>query len=125
MVCLLAVSILWIERERDGGKRVRHSTEVRRPRIEIQYCFRCRWGLRAGWLAQELLATFTQELGEVALVPTGEAGRFRVILDGELIFDRSQAGRFPESRELKQLVRDQIAPERSLGHSDRAWPAED
>jgi selenoprotein W-related protein len=29
-----------------------------------------------------------------------------------------EQGRFPEIRELKQLVRDRIAPGRSLGHSD-------
>jgi selenoprotein W-related protein len=28
-------------------------------------------------------------------------------------------GRFPEAKELKQLVRDRIDPERDLGHSDR------
>jgi selenoprotein W-related protein len=42
-----------------------------------------------------------------------------VKVDGELVFSRKQAGRFPESKELKQLVRDRIAPEKSLGHSDR------
>ena len=30
-----------------------------------------------------------------------------------------EAGRFPESKELKQLIRDRIAPEKNLGHSDR------
>ncbi|NVB37928.1 SelT/SelW/SelH family protein [Pseudenhygromyxa sp. WMMC2535] len=89
------------------------------PRVEIEYCPRCRWLLRAAWMAQELLTTFVDELGEVALVPASEAGRFRVSLDGQPLFDRGQAGRFPESKELKQLVRDQIAPERDLGHSDR------
>lgn len=28
------------------------------PRIEIVYCTQCRWLLRAGWTAQELLTTF-------------------------------------------------------------------
>ena len=36
-----------------------------------------------------------------------------------LIFNRKQAERFPESKELKQLIRDVISPERDLGHSDR------
>lgn len=69
-------------------------------------------------MAQELLTTFSDELGEVALVPSTEAGRFLVILDDEMLFDRKQAGRFPESKELKQLIRDRVAPERDLGHSD-------
>jgi selenoprotein W-related protein len=70
-------------------------------------------------MAQELLGTFTDELGEVALVPSPESGRFRVVLDGEPLFDRKQAGRFPEAKELKQLVRDRVAPERDLGHGER------
>jgi selenoprotein W-related protein len=96
-----------------------YDARVPGPRVEIHYCPRCRWLLRAAWMAQELLTTFTDELGEVALVPSLESGRFSVILEGELLFDRKQAGRFPESKELKQLVRDRVAPERDLGHSDR------
>jgi selenoprotein W-related protein len=88
------------------------------PRLEIEYCRQCRWLLRAAWLAQELLTTFEKELGEVALVP-GTNGIFEVRLVGETIFSRRQQGRFPESKELKQLVRDRIAPEKHLGHSDR------
>jgi selenoprotein W-related protein len=92
--------------------------EIMIPRLEIEYCTQCRWLLRAAWLSQELLTTFTQELGEVALIP-GANGIFEVRLEGETIFSRRQQGRFPESKELKQLVRDRIAPEKHLGHSDR------
>jgi len=88
------------------------------PRVEIQYCTQCRWLLRAAWIAQELLTTFENEIGEVALVP-GTGGIFEVKVDGEVIFSRKQEGRFPESKELKQLVRDRIAPDKPLGHSDR------
>ena len=88
------------------------------PRLEINYCTQCRWLMRAAWMAQELLTTFEEELGEVALVP-GTGGIFDVRLDGELIYSRKAEGRFPESKELKQLVRDRISPDRSLGHSDR------
>jgi selenoprotein W-related protein len=94
----------------------------RHPRIEIQYCTQCRWLLRAAWMAQELLTTFAADLGEVALLP-GSGGVFEVCVDGETIWSRKDRGRFPESRELKQLVRDRIAPERSLGHSDRPMPS--
>lgn len=89
-----------------------------RPRVEIEYCTQCRFVLRAGWLAQELLLTFSTELGEVALVP-GQGGVFDVRLDGDLLFSRQQAARFPESKELKRLVRDRIAPGKDLGHGDR------
>lgn len=89
-----------------------------RPRVRIEYCTQCRWLLRAAWMAQELLTTFGDELGEVALVPA-TGGRFEVRLDGEVLFSRAEAGRFPESKELKQRVRDRIDPQRDLGHSDR------
>jgi selenoprotein W-related protein len=94
----------------------------RTPRVEIEYCPGCRWLLRAGWTAQELLSTFETELAEVAIVPGSDAGVFVVRLDDEVIFDRRVAGRFPELRELKQLVRDRVAPDRTLGHSDRPAP---
>jgi len=89
------------------------------PRVEIEYCTQCRWLLRAAWLAQELLTTFEKVIGEVALIP-GTGGIFEVRLDGETIFSRKQEGRFPESKELKRLVRDRIAPDKNLGHSDRS-----
>lgn len=88
------------------------------PRVEISYCTQCRWLLRAAWIAQELLSTFSQELGEVALVP-GKGGVFEVRLDGSLLFSRAEQQRFPEAAEVKQLVRDRIDPERDLGHIDR------
>jgi selenoprotein W-related protein len=91
---------------------------MRKNTIEIEYCTQCRWLLRAAWMAQELLTTFEAQLGMVALVP-GTGGVFEVRLDGEAVFSRKAAGRFPESKELKQLIRDRIAPEKPLGHSDR------
>jgi selenoprotein W-related protein len=92
---------------------------MKQPRLEIEYCTQCRWLLRAAWLAQELLTTFEQELGEVALVP-GSGGVLEVRLDGEVIFSRAREGRFPESKELRQSIRDRIAPGKPLGHSDRS-----
>jgi selenoprotein W-related protein len=94
----------------------------RQPRLEIQYCTRCRWLLRAAWMAQELLTTFEAELGEVALLP-GTGGIFEVRVDGETLWSRKAEGRFPDLRELKQRVRDRIAPGRALGHSDRPTPS--
>jgi selenoprotein W-related protein len=91
----------------------------RAPRVEIEYCTQCRWLMRAGWTAQELLTTFTAELGEVALVP-GTGGVFDVRVDGEIVWSRREEGGFPELSELKRLVRDRVAPSRQLGHTDRA-----
>jgi selenoprotein W-related protein len=52
-----------------------------RLRVEIEYCMRCRWLLRAAWTAQELLTTSEAELGEVAPQP-GSGGVFEIRMDG-------------------------------------------
>ncbi|QXC32321.1 SelT/SelW/SelH family protein [Aeromonas sp. FDAARGOS 1407] len=96
---------------------------VGKPRIEIRYCTLCRWMLRAAWLAQELLSTFDSELGEVALVPASK-GEFRILVNGVQVWDRVADEGFPEAKEIKQRVRDIIAPERDLGHADRKPAAE-
>jgi selenoprotein W-related protein len=86
--------------------------------VKIIYCTQCHWLLRAAWMAQELLTTFESDITEMTLVPA-TGGIFDVMLDNELIYSRKVEGRFPESKELKQLIRDRIDPERDLGHSDR------
>lgn len=89
-----------------------------KPRVRIAYCTQCRWLLRAAWLAQELLTTFAEDLGEVALSP-GDTGQFTIYLNDTVVWDRKTDDGFPEAKELKQRIRDHIAPERDLGHSDR------
>lgn len=91
---------------------------MKSPRIEIEYCTQCRWLLRAAWIAQELLMTFEKEIGEVALQP-GTGGVFEVRAEGTAVWSRSREGRFPDAKELKQRVRDRIAPGKDLGHADR------
>ena len=73
--------------------------------------------LRTAWTAQELLTTFPSEIGEVAMLP-GTGGIFEIRVDDELIWSRKEKGGFPDIKELKQLVRDKIAPEKELGHSE-------
>ena len=90
-----------------------------RASIEIEYCTGCRWLLRAAWMAQELLSTFEQELRAVTLLPGSDGGIFEIRLNGEVIWSRKVEKRFPEVKELKQLVRDRIAPGRDLGHVDQ------
>lgn len=96
---------------------------MKKNKVDIEYCTQCRWLLRAAWLAQELLTTFDQELHHVSLQP-GTGGIFIVRLNEQVIFSRKDTGRFPESKELKQLIRDEIAPERDLGHSEESGRTE-
>jgi selenoprotein W-related protein len=90
-----------------------------KPTISIEYCPKCGWMLRAAYMAQELLTTFTDDVHGVLLQPSEVSGSYIVCIDGKEIFNRKQAGRFPEIKELKQLVRDVVAPEKCLGHSDK------
>ena len=87
-----------------------------KPRIEILYCPKCRWLPRASWLSQELLWTFEADVGEVALIPA-ESGTFKVIAEGQTVWDRKVDNGFPQAKELKQRVRDVIVPEKDLGHA--------
>ena len=89
-----------------------------KPRITIEYCTQCNWMLRAAWLGQELLQTFGQDIAEVALKP-GTGGIFIIEANGTPIWDRKIDGGFPEAKVLKQRLRDQIWPDRDLGHSDK------
>ena len=89
-----------------------------KPHLRITYCTQCNWLLRAGWMAQEVLSTFSLEMGEVTLIP-GTGGIFEIRLDGELIWERKRDGGFPDVKQLKQMVRDRIDPDRDLGHIDR------
>ena len=70
-------------------------------------------------MASEVLSTFSLEMGAVTLVP-GTGGIFEIHLDGELVWERKRDGSFPDVKQLKQLVRDRIDPDRDLGHIDRA-----
>ncbi|CPU67121.1 Uncharacterized protein conserved in bacteria [Mycobacteroides abscessus] len=73
--------------------------------MAVEYCTQCRWLLRAAW---------------VALRVTLDAG------DGPvLLWDRRVDGGFPEIPDLKRRVRDAVAPDLSLGHTDRAATATD
>ncbi len=88
-------------------------------KVEIEYCDRCRWLTRSAWMAQELLSTFTQELDAVSLIPAKEGGKFEVRHNGKIIWSRKEQHGFPEITQLKQLIRDQVAPNKSLGHVDK------
>ena len=95
-----------------------------KPVLRITYCTQCNWLLRAAWMAQEVLSTFSLEMGEVSLIP-GTGGIFEIHLDGALLWERKRDGGFPDVKQLKQLVRDHIDPGRDLGHIDRVHGAAD
>ena len=87
--------------------------------ITLTYCSQCNWMLRASWMAQELLHTFSTDIGSVTLVP-GTGGIFTITVDDVQIWDRKQDEGFPDAAELKRRVRDVCFPEKSLGHLDKS-----
>jgi selenoprotein W-related protein len=89
-----------------------------KKRVSIIYCKQCNWLMRSAWMAQELLTTFENEIDELALLP-GTGGVFKVMVNDRTIWSRKEEGRFPDIKELKQLIRDHIAPGKDLGHTDR------
>ena len=89
--------------------------------VEVAYCLKCKWVLRAAWIAQEVLATFELDCISVNLRPSLEGGTFTVavVVDGKrtVVFDRKavEGGGFPNPKDLKQAIRDAAFPERALG----------
>ncbi len=90
-----------------------------KPTITIEYCPKCNWLLRAAYMAQEILSTFTEDVQSVTLVPSETGGKFTIRIDEILLFDRKEQGGFPEIKELKQKVRDVVHPGKDLGHADK------
>lgn len=90
-----------------------------KPTITIEYCPKCGWMLRAAYMAQELLTTFSEDIKSVTLLPSETGGRYTIYINEDIVFDRKETGHFPEIKELKQLVRDVVNPAKSLGHSDK------
>ena len=90
-------------------------------RVTLHYCTGCNWLLRSAWMAQELLTTFDGMIDELTLQP-GTGGIFEVHVNDTRIWSRKEQGGFPDIKQLKQRVRDQIAPEHSLGHTDAHSP---
>jgi selenoprotein W-related protein len=86
------------------------------------YCTGCRWFLRSAYYCQELLlSTFENDINSITLIPSrppAPGGSFLIQLDDTILWDRAMVGRFPEIKELKKLVRDQINPTKDLGHVD-------
>ncbi|GBG24680.1 Hypothetical Protein FCC1311_008982 [Hondaea fermentalgiana] len=91
--------------------------QAAKPSVEIAYCCKCKWGLRAAWMAQELLSTFEADLRSVNLAPSMEGGTYKITLQpsGQVIWDRRVDGGFPEAKEAKRRLRDSISPDRALG----------
>ncbi len=86
--------------------------------ITINFCIKCGWLMRAAWMAQEIINTYSNDISSVNLVP-GKDGNFEIFCDDQPIFLRHEEGKFIEIIEIKKRIRDFIDPKRLLGHIDR------
>jgi selenoprotein W-related protein len=89
-----------------------------KPIITIEYCPKCHWLLRAAYMAQEILTTFADEVGAVTLKPSEINGRYAIHINEAKVFDRKEYCGFAEIKEIKQMIRDVVAPGKNLGHTD-------
>ena len=87
-------------------------------KVKIKYCTQCGWLLRATWMSQELLITFSNDIDELTLIP-GTGAIFEIFVNDSRIWSREEDGGFPQIKELKRIVRDHVDPDRDLGHIDR------
>ena len=90
-----------------------------KPSVVIEYCPKCGWLLRAAYMAQEILTTFSDDIKMVSLQPSEVGGSYKIFVGEKKIFDRKEYNGFPEIKEIKQLVRDLVNPGKGLGHADR------
>ncbi|KAM9893377.1 hypothetical protein OXX80_012694 [Metschnikowia pulcherrima] len=110
------------------------------PKVIIEYCAKCKWHNRAVWYLQEILQTFSDPeknlVAEVALRPSYDSpGTFVVRVAAEegqskIVYCRRMKKSsqpqtesyhydgFPDSKLLKNVIRNELFPEHGLGHSD-------
>ncbi|QPG77329.1 hypothetical protein FOA43_004738 [Brettanomyces nanus] len=110
------------------------------PMVSISYCVRCKWMLRATWYQQEILQTFGSKqdpvitsscnevpkltVNSVILKPSLVAGTFTIGVkvkkydNWTVIWDRKMDGGFPDSKVVKQKIRDLVRPGLKMNHLD-------
>jgi selenoprotein W-related protein len=78
------------------------------PNVSISYCTTSRWLIRAAWLAQEIVLAAAEDVASVTLIPvrpSSKVGDFVVSLEGQVVWDQAEKGRFPEVSELKHVLK--------------------
>jgi selenoprotein W-related protein len=96
------------------------NVQAKTTSVIIHYCTQCQWQLRSVWMAQELLASFSDELYQITLRP-GTGGVFEIWVNDTLVWERKRDKGFPSAKELKLRVRNIACPDKILGaHTERA-----
>ena len=58
-------------------------------------------------MVSDILSEIQSTVASVELVPSS-GGRFEWSVDGDVVYSRKATGRYPELKELKQLVADRL-----------------
>ncbi len=58
-------------------------------------------------MTEQILTEFKQQISELVLVPAA-GGRFEVYLDGTQVFNKKEAGRFPQYEEIQTAIRQRL-----------------
>ena len=90
--------------------------------ITDEYCSKCKFMMRAAWVTQELLQTFEGDIDEAILRPSLTPGIWQIFANDQLVWDRKTERGIPEMKMLKRRIRDVIAPDKNLGHSETVEP---
>lgn len=69
--------------------------------IEIIYCHSWGYKPQAARAAEEIQRKYPE--AEVECVPTS-GGIFKIVVDGKVIFDKNDTGRYPENGEILRLM---------------------
>ncbi|MFZ5978664.1 MAG: SelT/SelW/SelH family protein [Bacteroidota bacterium] len=89
-----------------------------KPVITIEYCPKCGWLLRAAYMAQEILISFSDDIKAVSLQPSEQPGAYYIYINDDIVFNRKEYGGFPEIKIIKRIIRNIVNPEKNLGHID-------
>ncbi|MBZ0155527.1 MAG: Rdx family protein [Alphaproteobacteria bacterium] len=70
--------------------------------VAIEYCVTCNFRPMAAVLAKQV----EMELGvKPELVPSTVSGAFEIKADNEMVFSKTQSGRFPQQGEVVQILK--------------------
>ena len=68
--------------------------------IEIHHCSTCGFRSKAERIASEIQEAY----GVESALIVGETGSFNIFMNDELIFSKTEQGRFPDSGEIVQII---------------------
>jgi len=99
VIIFFYVSVYANEREKEDSL-VRQDNLV----IQINYCTQC--GYKA--VATALQGELRKEFGVESELVIGPRGSFNVTVNGELIFSKAEAGRFPKPGEIVTRIKEHL-----------------